>query len=1500
MHVKGFAALCLWMALGAWLPCAEGAAAAAREYVWIEGEKPASANFEYEVWGGEYAQILSGEQWLNKVVGKKQVADELKGEGLRLDYEFQVREPGDYQIWLRIGYEWSRAPVEWRIDETGWATLPPDQFTTNLVRLSGNWCKIGWARVGKRHLEAGAHTIQLRVREPGKDGRVMLGLDCIGLVRGEWVPEMGLRPAETYDGPSDRRAREHVFRFPDFLPAEATARVELPLDGLWQAARYDDTDMDTDTYRPLTLVPEPEDYPLRWMGIAVPGAARARRPELAYGHRFFYRTRIEVPRELAGRGFRLHFSGTCWIVSVLVNGRFVGSHQGVLVPWEMDITDALKPGRVNTLTIGVKGPYYSLDVKSGMGGKGRAPSIDHKRHGPCGGDFPRHLSFVAPVYPSTKGEGDGLQQGLVNPVKLVVAGPCYTEDVFVKPGVSKRRLDADITVRNTTETRKDLGVKCQAVNKRTGEVEKTFEAQEVSVWPRRTEQVSVGGVWEDPELWWPAEDVDDKPTLYRLRTIISLDGEPIDVHEQPFGFRVITYDGRQFKLNGVPWHFWNWVGIGGAQNEDEWLEAYFAQNDRFHRISYDSDRMWGYRERALEFFDRNGVPGRLSMCIDGMFITLAPRNPLVWENFRRHVRQTVRAYRNHPSVMMWSIGNEYMLVTCRLVYGGRYRESEEEAAELSRIAETLDPTRRSFQDGGGDLGGLIGMNCQHYSWRYSRGWPDWAYNYPIREGEAPVPRPVGNRPELYAWDGQMPLIFGEVFYYAGNIDRVTWVGGPEVYRGREKAERAAAHYMRICAEGARWQGVTAICPWVGHLPGAEKSFAARAVFVREHNRCFYPKSTFRRTIKVFNDTRHDDPITLRWRLVLGERTVADGERLYRLPPGQNRQDHIEAALPDADRRQNGRLELELLVNGESVFEDSRPVSLLPRPTGATGLSGEALCVYDPEGGIREWLRQVGQSFTALEALQELPDAARVLLVGPHALDEGDRAQSVEVLREFITAGNVAIVLEQADPLQGDELPGADLKVDPQAPKRNRSADFPGPEPEAGRIAFPTARAHRVVRGLESSDMFTWAGDGTNYRKAYSSVGATALSIVQAGHRLNLSPVVQLGTGDGACLLSQMLIGRKLGTEPVADQLLYNALLWAEERVHAVSHRAAVYAAGDTALLDLLGAVRLQFTKVHEPAAALSEPVAVVRATPSALQWLQGHRERVRQFCSEGGRLMLLGLTPDGIQSFNDLVGFRHRIRPTWRELVTLNERTDPVLLGITDRDVNMDGPDQVAPWSGKHWKSDRVFSYVVDGREIASFGGAGDGEAEGVMRAENSIQMMTNGLTNEDDWHYIQYFDSEGASVTFDFGSPETITRIRIKPNPGSYYFLKDVAFVFGGDEENPVEFTCRQVGGLQEVPMRPRRARRVTLRMINHWPGDSGKNLMGVDLVEMYRELPEEPRMVFLTDPCGLVNYPIGEGGILLNQLDYTSEDTEENMARKRSTYASLLRNMGAALGSE
>ena len=144
-------------------------------------------------------------------------------------------------------------------------------------------------------------------------------------------------------------------------------------------------------------------------------------------------------------------------------------------------------------------------------------------------------------------------------------------------------------------------------------------------------------------------------------------------------------------------------------------------------------------------------------------------------------------------------------------------------------------------------------------------------------------------------------------------------------------------------------------------------------------------------------------------------------------------------------------------------------------------------------------------------------------------------------------GKTAIVLEQRFPLEGDDLPVPGINVAGAQADKPARPEFAAAGGQSGRVSFPVALAHPVMEGLTERDFFTWAGDEMTFRLSYGAPSSGAIALVQAGRELGLAPMLDIPVGRGRYVLSQVLIGEKLGQEPVAGRLLGNMLAWAMQR-----------------------------------------------------------------------------------------------------------------------------------------------------------------------------------------------------------------------------------------------------------------------------------------------------------------------------------------------------------------
>jgi beta-galactosidase len=116
--------------------------------------------------------------------------------------------------------------------------------------------------------------------------------------------------------------------------------------------------------------------------------------------------------------------------------------------------------------------------------------------------------------------------------------------------VKKKELALDVTLANPGKRPISGELVCAAVNTK-GEIEKKFAPRAFELEGHSEKMLALAEKWEKPKLWWP-----DDPAMYKLRTTIKVDGKVLDVKVTHFGFREWSWEGRDFKLNGIVWHGW--------------------------------------------------------------------------------------------------------------------------------------------------------------------------------------------------------------------------------------------------------------------------------------------------------------------------------------------------------------------------------------------------------------------------------------------------------------------------------------------------------------------------------------------------------------------------------------------------------------------------------------------------------------------------------------------------------------------------------------------------------------------------------------------------------------------------------------------------------------------------------------------------------------------------------------------------------------------------------
>ena len=343
-----------------------------------------------------------------------------------------------------------------------------------------------------------------------------------------------------------------------------------------------------------------------------------------------YRRSITIPFAWKGMRVCLRFDGVAHNARILLNGREIGAHRGGFLPFEVELEGILAPGETAELIVEADNRINHTTLPIGTEGDTAF----------FGSDNPGILAVEAG---KRWQEERGINRpafdffnytGIQRPVRLAATPKRYIRDVTVVPSLSGE-------VRYAVETAGEGGtVRAEAVDP-DGKVVARCEGRE--------------GILRvpDPQLWepWPG-----KPALYTAR--IRYDE---DLYELPFGIREVRVEGTKFLINGKPFRF-----HGPCKHEDSPfrgrgtdpcvnvtdIHLYHWMHANCFRTSH-----YPYAEEMYQLCDREGIVIVDETPAVGMWAS----EDYGWglEDYHRQVLDDmIRRDKNHPCVVMWSLGNE--------------------------------------------------------------------------------------------------------------------------------------------------------------------------------------------------------------------------------------------------------------------------------------------------------------------------------------------------------------------------------------------------------------------------------------------------------------------------------------------------------------------------------------------------------------------------------------------------------------------------------------------------------------------------------------------------------------------------------------------------------------------------------------------------------------------------------------------------------------------------
>ncbi|MHB9037688.1 MAG: glycoside hydrolase family 2 protein [Armatimonadota bacterium] len=419
----------------------------------------------------------------------------------------------------------------------------------------------------------------------------------------------------------------------------AIARDTLSLSGKWDF-RMDPKDVGVTEqwYNPGAAYDKSINVPGAWNAQGMGEAAEK------IFHDFpgpaWYRRKVTIPENWIGKTVWLCFGGVHRYADVWVNGKKVGSHIGYLTPFRFNVSDYLQ-GR-------------TADIVA------RVDARQNNELDPLKGCF----DVIDEVFISW----GGLYRG----VQMEATARTWIKDIFVVPHVDSGTAEIKIELNGDGMGLKAIADVSEWKGKSAGRGEADFK--------QGSAELTIPVKIAHAKLWTPKE-----PNLYTVKMrLVDAGGRELDSSSDRFGLRELKVRGSQFLLNGKP------IFLRGYGDDCIYPNTVAPPADKkeyYHRFKIAKEYGFNFvRHHSWfpldEYFD----------VADELGIMLQPEFPIAYRPFydaatpagkQLYIEQwesIIKARRNHPSIVSWSMSNEEW-------------DGFDLAPRMYKIAKEIDPTR---------------------------------------------------------------------------------------------------------------------------------------------------------------------------------------------------------------------------------------------------------------------------------------------------------------------------------------------------------------------------------------------------------------------------------------------------------------------------------------------------------------------------------------------------------------------------------------------------------------------------------------------------------------------------------------------------------------------------------------------------------------------------------------------------------------------------------------
>jgi hypothetical protein len=877
----------------------------------------------------------------------------------------------------------------------------------------------------------------------------------------------------------------------------------------------------------------------------------------------WYRKEVVLPEIPKGKRFELCFDAIAKVSTIYVNGVKVGANLGMFGDIRLDVTDQLHAG---SNLIAVKVDDELSTIENGDEIVDVAISVEVTRKMLAA--LPHGMTVEDP-------------RGIWQPTKLVITDAACITDVFVKPRLDG--ADVDVTLSNRTDKPVNLLPKMSVVSKTDDRLLVQVEGKETTVPVGGDRVVTLAFSNVSPRLWSP-----DDPQLYSFNVALNAGKKTVDTYAVVSGFKTFEAKGNRLFLNGRPYllrgadHNPNLMAPNDGVLADRYMQILKENNinsTRFHAVP--ATAPW------MDAADRKGV----LVSYEGTWPWLMLRGPIppkasldIWMN---EFERLIRKYRNHPSLMLWTVNNEMKFHVFHAHSSEKTPEYDADTlarwkvvSKAVKMIRQTDPTHPVVADSCYVRGSSWKLNKTPGELGIDDGDIDdiHAYNNWYNESvfnlfDQPFGDPSPDRPFIgqelstgyYNGDSGHPV---RAYLFVHQTPQ-SWVGqwayehqDPSIFLQRQcmLTKELAEYFRREHRDDMAGEMIFGLVTWFKNqwdagkiepypvvTDGLRNALAPVLVSARLTGRNYFAGDTFSVPVSIINDREDGKSLaagTLKWRFVIHGAVLSQGDvPAPAVAYYSNKKVDVALKIPAAvpGGRADADLCFDLDVGGKIVSSNHYGVKI-GQTSWAIEPAGTAkgkVIACKPSEVSKNLFKMLGIKTTEIKSLKGLRLASNDQLVIDGKVGNSDR----EDLKAIIRDGRGVVLWMRPQAQAAEVFPEQVLEYR----KQN------------GEIVTMLVPESPVFNGIEIGDM-AWMGGPSVKRVPLSSLGGyhvawknpnlTVLAEEMKAHGyLNapgeklkswVTPLVSIQQGDLRIILSEMSVDDAL-TDPMALRLWANLL-----------------------------------------------------------------------------------------------------------------------------------------------------------------------------------------------------------------------------------------------------------------------------------------------------------------------------------------------------------------------